>query len=102
MRQTTASDQRRRVRWFVGLHLCAVSGIYTLTLVIGGGFATPPFPPDGRVMARAELAAVGASPLPMSRPARRSEDSDETLPAQTDITPPWRTDAQSGTVSFNR
>jgi hypothetical protein len=87
--ETTAN--RRRLRWFVALHVGAVSGIYALALVIGGGLATPPFPANERVVAHAQVLAGPSPSLPARQQVPQAGDGSErlgpTLPS--DLAPPW-------------
>jgi len=48
----------RRVRWFIAAHTLAVTALYGVALVIGGGFAPPPLPPDQPLV----VAQAGAEP----------------------------------------
>lgn len=41
-----APSEQRRAVLFVVAHVAAVGGIYLLAMVLGGGLAPPPFPPD--------------------------------------------------------
>jgi hypothetical protein len=83
-------SQRRRVRFFVALHLGAVGTIYAVAVVVGGGFAGPPMPPLTVAMARPEVAPTTQHPsvaAPVAVPAIPAALPDWT--SRSEIAAPW-------------
>ena len=67
--------QRRKVGLFVAAHVAAVAGLYGVALAVGGGWASPPFPPDVQVSrgshdARPRTPVDGAAPAAAHAQAR--------------------------------
>lgn len=79
--------QRARLRWFLAAHLAAVLAIYVTAVTVGGGLASPPFPPD--LPHRNATAAQPASgdTRPAAAAAARQVASD--WPSAPDVSAPW-------------
>ena len=92
-----AERHAARLRWFLVAHVLAVLAIYATALAVGGGRASPPFPPD--LPARAPHAKAMA-PRPGNAPAARaaplaslSVREAASLPvAAPDVAPAWAPD----------
>ena len=85
-------SQRRRVRFFVALHLGAVGTIYAVAVVVGGGFAGPPMPPLTVAMARPQAAPATQPPsvaAPVAVPVAPSPTPEWTR--RPEIAAPWET-----------
>ena len=85
-------SQRRRVRFFVVLHLGAVGTIYAVAMVVGGGFAGPLMPPLTVAMARPEVAPATQHPsvaAPAAVPVAPSPTPEWTR--RPEIAAPWET-----------
>lgn len=72
---------RRRVRWFVGAHVTAIALVYALALHLGGGYAMPPVPTEGR-------GHLGHATNPLA--AQASTDRTASREANTDALEPSR------------
>jgi hypothetical protein len=88
---------RSRVRWFVGAHLVAISAIYGAVLAIGGGLASPPFPPDTgnkRHASTKDLAKPASEALNSNAALRAGSVTAVTLPLldAKDPQAPWSVD----------
>ncbi len=65
-----APSEQRRAVLFVVAHVAAVAGIYLLAMVLGGGLAPPPFPPDLHAAAQhGPVAVPSRAGLPTARQA---------------------------------
>ena len=85
-------SQRRRVRFFVALHLGAVGTIYAVAMVVGGGLAGPPMPPLTVAMARPQVAPATQHPsvaAPVAVPVEPSPTPEWTR--RPEIVAPWET-----------
>lgn len=98
---STAREPRRRLRagsLFVAVHLTAVSAIYAVAWIFGGGFEPPPFSPDLPLAVHEPSVpsasnggqAFAAAPLSNDRAAKSG-----------DIALPWSFDAE-GHVRFDQ
>ena len=73
---------------FIAAHVAAMTLLYGVAMVVGGGFTSPPFPPDEparqttRVSARAGQTATNPDPDPTVLAS----------PASNDVAPPWAFD----------
>ena len=85
----TGHRQRRRVRWFVALHVGAVAGIYVLALSVGGGYAMPPFPVNERVPAHRSAQAVDATLARWHGPQLQEHSEPVLSPRSADLAAPW-------------
>jgi hypothetical protein len=85
------AGDRRRIRRFIAAHLLAVTGVYGLALVIGGGFAAAPFPPDHPVVARSERVPMAAGQAAAIQ-AATVEDRWPQLADRHEVSPPWTYD----------
>lgn len=74
---------------FIAAHVAALVLLYGVALVAGGGFASPPFPPELPVLASATVSTVS---IPADRNAVADAMPAVGLPANTDIAPPWTFD----------
>ena len=75
---------------FITAHVAAVMLLYGGALIAGGGFASPPFPPDSpesqSTAASARTAHAAAEPI--------VDQMALTPPASNDIAPPWTFDGE--------
>lgn len=85
--------QRRNVRLFVGAHLVAVSAIFGLAVLVGGGVAPTPFPPNIR-LAAASPRALAETPAPAVErsPHRPTGEAAPPMPVRFDVAAPWVAD----------
>lgn len=105
--------RRRKVGLFVAAHVAAVAGLYGLALAVGGGWASPPFPPDvqvsrgshearprapvdGAAHAQARTAAHGAAHGPHAHQATRALPAGLAVTAATaSALPAWAQSAEA-------
>lgn len=90
--RTEVNSASRGTRLFIAAHMAGVSLIYGVALAIGGGFASPPFPPD-LPSAASRLQALPATPIGATQDAAL-QVAREIEPASNDIAPPWTFDAE--------
>lgn len=82
-----------RLRWFLAAHLLAVLLIYATAVVVGGGLASTPFPPDRPI----KLARTAPHPAPAPNPVSAATPAAPLAPlvlptAAPDVAPPWARD----------
>jgi hypothetical protein len=82
-----AGGERRRVQIFIVAHMVAVGVIYGVAWTLGGGHATPPFPSNDVVLARAEPARAAATPPRAGRV--EAAEMPTSLPDRQEVAPPW-------------
>ena len=89
--------QAARLRWFLVAHVLAVVLIYAVALLVGGGLASAPFPPDLPTKATRAAAARAPAPPPTAKATVTEPRAALVLPsAAPDLAAPW---AQDGTVA---
>ncbi|MEQ1692322.1 MAG: hypothetical protein ABMA00_13610 [Gemmatimonas sp.] len=75
---------------FITAHVAAVMLLYGVALVAGGGFASPPFPPDSP-----ESQSTAAPARTAHAAAEPTADQTALTPlASNDIAPPWTFDGE--------
>ena len=89
-----AERQAARLRWFLVAHVLAVLAIYATALAVGGGLASPPFPPDLPARApHAKAMAPRSGNAPAPQTASLSVREAASLPvAAPDVAPTWAPD----------
>ena len=88
---TAADRQAARLRWFLVGHVLAVLLIHAVALLVGGGRAPAPFPPDVPVRAIRPVPApaLNRAAVPMVSEPRNSLVMPTAAP---DLAPPWAHD----------
>jgi hypothetical protein len=90
--RTEVNSASRGTRLFIAALMVSVPLIYGVALAIGGGFASPPFPPD-LPSGASRLQALPAAPIGVTLDAA-PQVAREFVPASSDIAPPWTFDAE--------
>lgn len=98
-----APHETRRLRLFVAAHVAAPVVLYGLAMVVGGGLASPPFPPDlphTRVaLAAPQPARTNAEAQPAAPPA--APRAAQALPRAPDLEAPWVAEIPPRTLARN-
>ena len=80
---------RSRSRLMAAAHVAVVLGLYAIGLVLGGGFATAPFPPDLPPRASNEERTPRLAPTTDRHPGVSTSAGGGETPVSTDQAAPW-------------
>lgn len=101
-----ARKEARRIKWFVGAHVCAVLVIYGVAMAVGGSLAAAPMPAEHAAAKPATPATAAApstpaalAPSPTMPPATPPVQSAWEPRAAADVPAPWIQDT-SGSVRW--
>lgn len=83
------AGQRARLRWFLAAHLAAVTALYATAVMVGGGLASTPFPPDLAHRATPKAQATPADTTLVTSAAAAAPRPAPALPSAPDLAAPW-------------
>ena len=94
-----APRESTRLRLFVAAHVAAPVVLCGLAMVVGGGLASPPFPPD---LPHTTLAPAAPRPVRTSEAVQpAAPPATQALPRAPDIEAPWVAETLVRTVARN-